>query len=192
MIYIVRHGETSWNAYKILQGHKPIELNANGRERARFLGEKVKTLKFTKIISSDLLRAKETAEIINEQVHKEIIYDARLRSVDYGNLEGRYIPDITQEEWKIYNSTPEKFGAESVESVYNRIKSLFDELIESDQDVLIVAHGGALRVISYYITHRETFDSEIYAEFYKNAKQPANTSLFAWSKELTELKPIYY
>lgn len=192
MIYIVRHGETSWNAYKILQGHKPIELNANGRERARFLGEKVKTLKFTKIISSDLLRAKETAEIINEQVHKEIIYDARLRSVDYGNLEGRYIPDITQEEWKIYNSTPEKFGAESVESVYNRIKSIFDELIESDQDVLIVAHGGALRVISYYITHRETFDSEIYAEFYKNAKQPANTSLFAWSKELTELKPIYY
>ena len=192
MIYIVRHGETSWNAYKILQGHKPIELNANGRERARFLGEKVKTLKFTKIISSDLLRAKETAEIINEQVHKEIIYDARLRSVDYGNLEGRYIPDITQEEWKIYNFTPEKFGAESVESVYNRIKSLFDELIESDQDVLIVAHGGALRVISYYITHRETFDSEIYAEFYKNAKQPANTSLFAWSKELTELKPIYY
>ena len=192
MIYIVRHGETSWNAYKILQGHKPIELNERGREKARFLAEKVKNLEFDRIISSDLLRAKETAEIINEQVHKEIIYDARLRSVDYGNLEGRYIPDITQEEWRIYNSTPEKFGAESVESVYNRIKSLFDELAKTDESVLIVAHGGALRVISYYIANRDKFDNEVYCKSYKDAKQVANTALFEWKDEFTELKPIYY
>ena len=192
MIYIVRHGETSWNAYKILQGHKPIELNSKGREKARYLAEKVKSLEFSKIISSDLLRAQETAEILNEQVHKEIIYDARLRSVDYGNLEGRYIPDISQEEWAIYNSTPEKYGAESVESVYKRIKSLFDEIVESEENVLIVAHGGSLRLISYYIANRDIFNCEIYTEFYKTAKQPENTSLFEWNKELTELKPIYY
>lgn len=192
MIYIVRHGETSWNAYKILQGHKPIELNERGREKARFLAEKVKDLEFDKIISSDLLRAKETAEIINEQIHKKIVYDARLRSVDYGNLEGRYIPDITQEEWEIYNSTPEKFGAESVESVYNRIKSFFDDLIEANESVLIVAHGGALRVISYYIVNRDKFDNEVYCKYYKDAKQVANTALFEWKDEFTELKPIYY
>jgi broad specificity phosphatase PhoE len=192
MIYIARHGETSWNAYKILQGHKPIELNEKGRERARFLAEKVKEFDFNRIISSDLLRAKETAEIINMQVQKKIIYDARLRSVDYGNLEGRYIPDITQEEWKIYNSTPEKFGAESVESVYNRIKSLFDELIESDESVLIIAHGGSLRVISYYIANRHKFDNEIYCKFYKDAKQVSNTALFKWKSDYTELEPIYY
>lgn len=192
MIYIVRHGETSWNTYKILQGHKPIELNERGREKARFLAEKVKNLEFDRIISSDLLRARETAEIINEQVNKEIIYDSRLRSVDYGNLEGRYIPDITPEEWRIYNSTPEKFGAESVESVYNRIKSLFDDLVKTDESVLIVAHGGALRVISYYIANRDKFNNEVYCKFYKDAKQVANTALFEWRKELTELKPIYY
>lgn len=149
-------------------------------------------MEFDRIISSDLLRAKETAEIINEQVHKEIIYDARLRSVDYGNLEGRYIPDITQEGWKIYNSTPEKFGAESVESVFNRIKSLFDDLIEANESVLIVAHGGSLRVMSYYIANRQKFDNEIYCKFYKDAKQVANTALFEWKNEFTELKPIYY
>lgn len=192
MIYIVRHGETSWNTYRILQGHKPIELNEKGREKARFLAKKVIDLEFDRIISSDLLRAKETAEIINEQVHKEIIYDARLRSVDYGNLEGRYIPDITQEEWKIYNSTPEKFGAESVETVFNRIKSLFDDLIEANESVLIVTHGGSLRVMSYYIANRQKFDNEIYCKFYKDAKQVANTALFEWKDEFTELKPIYY
>ena len=117
MIYIVRHGQTEWNVSKRLQGHKPITLNEKGREEAKTFAEKIKDLDFDRIISSDLLRAKETAEIINEKVHKEIFLDARLRSVDYGNLEGRFIPDITQEEWKIYNSTPEKFGAESVESV---------------------------------------------------------------------------
>ena len=192
MIYIVRHGETDWNAYKKLQGHKPIELNERGRERARYLAEKVKNLEFDRIISSDLLRAKETAEIINEQVHKKIIYDARLRSVDYGNLEGRYIPDISQEEWRIYNSTPERFGAESVESVYNRIKSLFDYLVKNNESVLIVAHGGALRVISYYIANRDKFDNEIYCKFYKDAKQVANVALFEWKDDFEELKPIYY
>ena len=192
MIYIVRHGQTNWNVSKRLQGHKPIPLNEKGREKAKILSEKVKHLNFEKIISSDLLRAKETASIISENVHKEIIFDARLRSVDYGNLEGRFIPDITPEEWEIYNSTPERFGAESVESVYLRIKSLFDELIETNENVLIIAHGGALRVLSYYIRHRQLFDNEIYCKFYKDAKQVANTALFEWKKELTELKPIYY
>lgn len=192
MIYIVRHGQTEWNVSKRLQGHKPITLNEKGREEAKTLAEKIKDLDFDRIISSDLLRAKETAEIINEKVNKEIVLDARLRSVDYGNLEGRFIPDITQEEWKIYNSTPEKFGAESVESVYTRIKSLFDELVETDDSVLIVAHGGALRIISYYIANRQLFNNEIYCKFYKDAKQIDNAALFEWKKEFTKLKPIYY
>lgn len=192
MIYIVRHGQTDWNVSKKLQGHKPIPLNEKGREKAKVLSEKVKLLDFERIISSDLLRAEETAKIINENVHKEIVFDARLRSVDYGNLEGRFIPDITPEEWEIYNSTPEKFGAESVESVYSRIKSLFDELVEADENVLIIAHGGSLRVMSYYIRHQQIFDNEIYCKFYKDAKQVENTALFEWRKGLTELKPIYY
>lgn len=115
-----------------------------------------------------------------------------MRSVDYGNLEGRFIPNITQKEWEIYNSTPEKFGAESTESVFKRIKSIFDDLIEANESVIVVTHGGTLRVMSYYVANRQLFDNEIYCKFYRDAEPVANTALFEWKDDLTEFKPIYY
>ena len=192
MIYIVRHGETNWNVSRRLQGHTSVALNENGREEAEVLAERIEKLDFNRIISSDLIRARETAEIINKRVHKDIVFDARLRSIDYGALEGRLISEIAQEEWGIYNSTPEVFGAESVESVYTRVKNLLDELVANDESVLIVTHGGVLRVMSYYIDYKQKFDNEVYCKFYKDVKPVANTSLFEWRKEYTKLKPIYY
>lgn len=191
MIYIVRHGQTSWNVSKRLQGHKPITLTKQGRKEAQLVAEKIKNLDFERIISSDLIRTKETAEIINEKLQKEIVFDARLRSIDYGNLEGRFIPNVTQDEWRILDLTPEKYCAESVESAYQRIKSLFDELIEQQENVLLVTHGGMLRVVSYYVENRQIFDNEKYCQFYKDAKQLANTALLEWNEEYTALKPIY-
>lgn len=192
MIYIIRHGQTNWNVLKKLQGHKSIALNEEGRKEASIIAEKIKYLDFEKIISSDLLRTRETAEIINKNLHKEIILDERLRSIDYGSLEGRFIADITPAEWKVYDYTPEKYSAESVELAYKRIKSLFDELVEQPKSVLLITHGGMLRVITYYIENREVFDNEKYCKIYKDAKQAINTALFEWNKESTKLQPIYY
>lgn len=191
MIYIIRHGQTSWNVSKRLQGHKPITLTEEGCKEAQHIAEKIKNLDVKRIISSDLLRTKETAEIINEKLKKEIVFDARLRSIDYGNLEGRFIPNVTQDEWRVLDLTPEKYCAESIESAYQRIKSLFDELIEQQEKVLLVTHGGMLRVVSYYVENRQVFDNEKYCRFYKDAKQLANTALLEWNEEYTTLKPIY-
>ena len=74
-----------------------------------------------------MLRAIQTTEIINKHLSKDVILDYRLRSVDYVTLEGRFISDISQEEWTLYNSAPTFFYAESTENVYLRIKSFFDE-----------------------------------------------------------------
>lgn len=191
MIYIVRHGQTSWNVSKRLQGHKSITLTKEGCIEAKMLAEKIKNLEFEKIISSDLIRAKKTAEIINEKLQKEVIFDTRLRSIDYGNLEGRFIPHVTQDEWRILDLTPEEYCAESVESAYQRIKSLFDELIEQQENVLLVTHGGILRVVSYYIENRQIFNNEKYCQLYKDAQQVTNTALFEWNEKYTKLKPIY-
>ena len=107
-------------------------------------------------------------------------------------LEGRYIPEISKEEWEIYNSTPETFMAESVESIFLRIKSFFDEQFSKNENVLIVAHGGSLRLISYYLSNRDTFIKEVYESKYKDAKQPVNTALFEINPNLTFMKSIYY
>lgn len=192
MIYIVRHGQTNWNISKQLQGHNPIPINENGRKEADNVRKKIELLNFDKIISSDLLRAIQTTEIINKHLSKDVILDSRLRSVDYGTLEGRFIPDISQEEWALYNSTPTFFNAESTENVYLRIKSFFDEQFAKNENVLIVAHGGTLRIISYYLKYRDKFIKYIYETQYKDAKQPSNTALFEIDYNLTTLKPIYY
>lgn len=192
MIYIVRHGQTNWNISKQLQGHNPIPINENGRKEADNVRRKIELLNFDKIISSDLLRAIQTTEIINKHLSKDVILDSRLRSVDYGTLEGRFIPDISQEEWALYNSTPTFFNAESTENVYLRIKNFFDEQFSMNENVLIVAHGGTLRIISYYLRYRDKFIKYIYETQYKDAKQPANTALFEIDYNFTTLKPIYY
>ena len=192
MIYIVRHGQTNWNISKQLQGNNPIPINENGRKEADNVRRKIELLNFDKIISSDLLRAIQTTEIINKHLSKDVILDSRLRSVDYGTLEGRFIPDISQEEWALYNSTPTFFNAESTENVYLRIKSFFDEQFSKNENVLIVAHGGTLRIISYYLRYRDKFIKYIYETQYKDAKQPANTALFEIDYNFTTLKPIYY
>lgn len=192
MIYIVRHGQTNWNISKQLQGHNPIPINENGRKEADNVRRKIELLNFDKIISSDLLRAIQTTEIINKHLSKDVILDSRLRSVNYGTLEGRFIPDISQEEWALYNSTPTFFNAESTENVYLRIKSFFDEQFSKNENVLIVAHGGTLRIISYYLRYRDKFIKYIYETQYKDAKQPANTALFEIDYNFTTLKPIYY
>lgn len=192
MIYIIRHGQTDWNLSRRLQGHNSVPLNETGRQEAENARKKINSLEIDKIISSDLLRARQTAEIVNKDLCKNIFLDSRLRSVNYGMLDGRYIPEISQEEWAIYNSTPEKFAAESVESVFLRIKSFFDEQFSMKENVLVVAHGGTLRILSYYLSNRDTFIKEVYESKYKDAKQAANTALFELNPDLTFMKPIYY
>ena len=63
-IYIMRHGETDWNRENKIQGRVDIPLNENGRELARITAEKLKKIPFAAAITSPLIRAKETAEII--------------------------------------------------------------------------------------------------------------------------------
>ena len=84
MIYLVRHGQTDWNIEKKTQGHTDIPLNENGRKQAQILAQSISNLKIDRIISSDLLRAKETAEIINERFGNNISLDERIREINYG------------------------------------------------------------------------------------------------------------
>ena len=86
MIYFVRHGQTEWNKIGRMQGRIDIELNSEGKEQANIVKEKLKGVKFDKVFSSPLKRAKETAQIICNQ---EIIFDDRLKERFNGELEGK-------------------------------------------------------------------------------------------------------
>jgi broad specificity phosphatase PhoE len=177
MIYLARHGQTDWNVERRMMGQTDIPLNEFGRTQAQTLGKKISGLKIDHIFSSDLLRTKETAEIVNKFINVDISLDKRLREINYGNIIGKVITEVSDECWNQFNAHPEQMNAESIEDVYNRIKDFFEDLAKRNlTNVLIVTHGGPMRMMMYYAENRESFNKEDYIKNYLTPKF-ANASL---------------
>lgn len=183
MIYIVRHGQTDWNLEHRTQGQSDIPLNDIGRGQAADLANRIADLKIDTIFASDLSRAYETAAILNKNRCVPIKADQRLREFNYGDLEGT--PGLTRspQTWDIYNKTPEQFNAEPMNAVFERIKSFFDTL-NFHQNILIVTHGGAIRMMMYYVENPTRFDDAKFTESYK-FKKITNAEIFQWSGEFS-------
>ena len=77
-VYLVRHGETQWNAERRIQGQSDSPLTAKGEQQAMQVATRAKELGITHIISSDLGRTRRTAEIIAQACGCDIIFDSRL------------------------------------------------------------------------------------------------------------------
>jgi broad specificity phosphatase PhoE len=147
MIYFIRHGETDLNAKNILQGPQTYSpLNDRGVAAARAARDKLASCKFDYIFSSDLLRAKQTAEIINEKHNLKIIFDPRLREYDVGTFAGKSRNEITDAEWQNFRNNATQYGAEPESSIAHRCaKFLKDISAQNIQNALVVTHGGVIR-----------------------------------------------
>lgn len=146
-IGIIRHGRTSWNVEGRAQGNSDIQLDEEGILGANKLAERLKEEDWDLIYSSNLMRAKQTADIIADKSGIPIYLDPRLREVGGGLIEG-----TTEDErvlkwgnkwWQL------DLGIESDESVMARGLSLFEEVIENhdDKNILIVSHGAFIKQI---------------------------------------------
>ena len=87
-MYIIRHGETEWNAAGRLQGQTDISLNENGVRLARITGQALSHVNFDLIITSPLKRARQTAELVTEGKSIPIFEDARISEISFGSWEG--------------------------------------------------------------------------------------------------------
>lgn len=144
-IGLVRHGETDWNAGGILQGQTDIPLNANGLKQAAALAERLSGEEkiWDAVISSDLSRARTTAEIIAKRLHIPLLApDIRLRERYFGEVEGT--TEAQREEkwgsdWRNLN-----LGAETDEEMKARGLEVISSLMERERgrNILIVSHGS--------------------------------------------------
>ena len=87
-LLLVRHGETDWNADGRLQGHTDRPLSDFGRRQARQLADELAGEDLEAIYASDLARARETAEIVGEQLGLPVVLEPDLREKDWGTWEG--------------------------------------------------------------------------------------------------------
>lgn len=152
MIYFIRHGETDYNLEGIVQGQLDIPLNKKGIQQAHELKNKLKDLDIDIIFSSPLLRAKQTAEIINENFNVKIKYDERLKEFYAGKKQGTKTKDWSEEDKENFRLYPEKCGAESNKAFYDRCISAFKD-ISKYKNVLIISHGGVYRNLYRYINN---------------------------------------
>jgi len=155
-IYLVRHGLTNWNVKKLLQGQSDIPLNKEGEKQAVEAAKKhFKKIKFAAIFSSDLVRAKRTAEIIALEKKMAVETSKLLRERDFGTFEGKSWHQV-EKELKIdidnfrvlADEKLEKLGIESNKKLMERFLRFLREVAVAYQrkNVLIVTHGSVMRV----------------------------------------------
>lgn len=159
ILYLVRHGETDWNRQRRIQGHSDIPLNEQGILQARRLAERFRKHPADIIFSSDLLRARQTAEIIGEALDLPVHTCPRLRERSFGQLEGMTVEEIKQR-YSVYPiGTPleEKYGIESLERMQERIVARLEEIMAQygGKQVLVVSHGAAINAFIHYATKGE-------------------------------------
>ena len=154
-VYLVRHGETVWNAARRIQGQSDSALTEKGEQQARQVGERARTLGITHVISSDLGRTRRTAEIIADACGCSVKLDPRLRELNMGVLEQRPIDSLSEEEegWRrtLVNGTvngriPE---GESMAELAERMQQALNACLElpPGSRPLLVSHGMALGVL---------------------------------------------
>jgi broad specificity phosphatase PhoE len=137
-LLLVRHGETDWNADGRLQGHTDRPLSDFGRRQARQLAEELADEQLEAIYSSDLARARETAEIVGERLGLPVVLEPDLREKDWGTWEGLTPVERDRVE----------FVGESTEEHRDRILGVLRQISErhpGDGSVLVVTHGGSMR-----------------------------------------------
>lgn len=159
-LYVVRHGETDWNVRRLIQGHTDIDLNAQGEEQASTLSTELKDINFSAVYSSDLLRAKRTAEIIVLENKLAVNTTKLLRERSFGHFEGQpgetyseiedVLSKLTDEERFSSNHFPD---VENDEDLINRFLTFAREVcvVNAGKNILITTHGGMLRTLLIHL-----------------------------------------
>ena len=156
-IYIVRHGETPWNAQHRVQGMADVSLNENGIELAKITGEALRDIPFDFVISSPLTRALETARCLLGDRKIPLYTDERIREISFGVMEGVSLVENGEfaETFRQFFKDPKEYqppeGGESLEEVGRRTGDFLTELLYKeeweDATILVVSNGCALRAM---------------------------------------------
>lgn len=160
-LYVLRHGKTSWNALRKVQGAADIPLAKEGIDLAEKVGENLKDVPFDLCFTSPLLRARQTAMLVLGRRAEQIpvISDKRIQEIDFGVLEGTQFKDeegnMISREMEVFFKDPQNFprpeNGENISDILKRTREFWEEKINDpslqDKTVLIASHGCAVRAL---------------------------------------------
>nr|WP_230156132.1 histidine phosphatase family protein [Peribacillus sp. Bi96] len=157
-ICLVRHGQTDWNAQGKLQGQTDILLNEHGKIQARQCGEFLMKEDWDVIITSPLIRARETADIIAHYMDVPVIEKIEFIEKNFGVAEG--LTSAEREAKYIDKVYP---GQESQESLRNRLMKGLQEIQKEfpKKRVILVAHGAVIHFILRLMSNESIVSTEM-------------------------------
>jgi probable phosphoglycerate mutase len=164
ILYLVRHGETDWNATGRWQGHTDVPLNERGMQQARLLAQRLlrEGIRFDAIYSSDLTRAYQTAWEIGSLLKVAVQLWPPLREIDMGEWSG-----LTRDE--IRDRYPDEYArlergedlrrgitGETKAAMYQRVTHSIEAMVAQhpDETLALVTHGGPVRALIRYVNER--------------------------------------
>jgi alpha-ribazole phosphatase len=154
-LILVRHGETDWSAQHRYQGQTDVPLNEAGRRQARALARRLENQDISALYSSDLLRARQTAQEIVVPHRLIVRPEPRLREMAFGDWEGLTHAQVharwptERAAWFADPVHMPPSGAETVAQVVERVQAVLDDIVQAGmgQTVALVAHGAVLRAL---------------------------------------------
>ena len=158
-LLMVRHGQTELNSALRYWGRSDIKLSAQGLRQADNLRNRLAAEKMTVIYTSNLVRARVTAEIMASGHQLTVVTCPELREINFGKIEGLTYSEISQlypdfakslAEWRVQTRFPD---GESREELSARVRQFLPRLEKHapEETVLIVAHSGTMRVLICYL-----------------------------------------
>lgn len=148
-LYLVRHGRQNSSLCNV-----DVELSPEGCIQVELLRERLMKYNIDALYSSNLVRAKQTAEILNKTLGLEHRIREELKEISFGLMEGKsdeyneeHFRDFKIEQQKLLEDIPYP-GGENGTSVYERAMPVIQEIVQSgNQNIVIVTHGGTIRVL---------------------------------------------
>jgi len=161
-LWLVRHGQTDWNVEQRFQGHLEVPLNPIGIQQAEEAAKRLADKHFDALYSSDLMRTRQTAEILARQFDLPIHYEKRLREINHGVWQGLLRDDAKKKfpvEYAARRTNPVHARApqgESVNDVALRMAGIADELSQlfPNGNILVVSHGMAIATLVCQAAHK--------------------------------------
>lgn len=153
MIYIIRHGQTELNNRQVLQGRSDWPLNDAGIAQAQEAAAKLQGIRFSKVYTSPLKRAVQTARIVVPDL--EPVIDERLIEMDYGPYEGadlKHLPGEILTFFRDFVHNPAPKGMEQLKSVVARAGTFLEDIRGMQGNILISTHAIAMKGILEYLT----------------------------------------
>ena len=159
---LVRHGQSTWNHERRIQGQLDPPLSDEGRRQAAQLGRRLAGRRFAGFYASDLKRATETAQLIAEAVRIEPEAMAGLREIYLGRWEGlrtEELADLFPDAWASWTEEPDWDlvpGGEGSAAFEARVVSALDSIFarHAEGDVLVVTHGGVIQIALHHVVGR--------------------------------------